>query len=290
MSALKKYACALAAAAVLSGCAAVDRMGVSATRDALVRGRTSVLDEPDYDLAREAAPAQMKLIETLLASAPRDRGLLRLAAESFGGGAFLFYEDAAPARAKGLYRRGRDFALAALARRTALRGLADKPLDDVTTALEAATVDDAPDLFWAAFCWAGEINLSRDDPAEVADLPKAAALMARAAALEPGYHFDGTDLFFGIYYASRPPLLGGDPKKALKSFEAARKSTQDRYLMNSVMEARWYAVAAQDKDLFKKLLDAVAAAPAGTMPEARLTDEAAKRKAAVLLEKIDDYF
>ncbi len=290
MSALKKHACALAAAAFLSGCAAVDRVGVRATRDALVRGRASALDEPDYDLAREAAPAQMKLIEALLASAPHDRGLLRLAAESFGGGAFLFYEDAAPARAKGLYRRGRDFALTALARKASLRGLADKPLDDVTAALGAATKGDAPDLFWAAFCWAGEINLSRDDPAEVADLPKVAALMTRAAELSPGYHFDGADLFFGVYYASRPPLLGGDPKEALKRFTAARKSTQDRYLMNSVMEARWYAVAVQDKDLFKSLLEAVASAPAGTLPEARLTDEAAKRKAAVLLEKIDDYF
>lgn len=290
MSAPKKFACALTAALVLSGCGVIDRVGVRATRDALVLGRASALDEPDYDLAREAAPAQMKLIEALLASAPRDRGLLRLAAESFGGGAFLFYEDASPARAKGLYRRGRDFALAALAHRSALRGLADKPLDQVTAALGAATKEDAPDLFWAAFCWAGEINLSRDDPAEVADLAKAAALMTRAAALEPDYHFDGADLFFGVYAASRPVLLGGNPKEALQRFTAARQATQDRYLMNSVMEARWYAVAVQDKALFKSLLDAVAAAPVGALPEARLTDEAAKRKASVLLEKIDDYF
>ncbi len=290
MSALSKGVIGLAVAAALSACGATDRVAVRSTRDVLVRGRASTLDEPDYDLAHEAAPAQLKLIEGLIASAPRDRALRRLAAEGFGGGAFLFYEDSAPARAKGLYLRGRDHALAALALKPAFRGLADKTLDDFEKAVASATKDDVPDLFWAGFGWAGEINLSKDDAAALADLPKATALMQRVLELDPSFHFAGADLFYGIYYASRPPILGGSPQKALEHFSAAQRLTGDQYLLAPVLEARWYAVAIQDKDLFKQLLTHVVEAPSGRLPEARLIDEAAKRKAAALLEKIDDFF
>jgi hypothetical protein len=114
--------------------------------------------------------------------------------------------------------------------------------------------------------------------------------MSRVAELQPSFHFGGADLFFGVYYASRPRLLGGDPEKAKAAFDRARRAADGRYLMTDLLCARWYAVAVQDRELFKSLLAQVAQAPSGRLPEARLTDEAAKRKAAVLLEKIDDYF
>jgi hypothetical protein len=84
--------------------------------------------------------------------------------------------------------------------------------------------------------------------------------------------------------------LGGNPKRAREEFEAVRAATAGKYLMALVLEARWYAVAVQDQDLFARLLKDVLASPSGALPEARLTDEAAKRRAAALLEKTDDYF
>jgi hypothetical protein len=280
----------LAAAAALAACSAVDHVAVRSTADVLELGRSASLDEPDYQLAREAYPAQLKLLETLIAADPENPGLRRLAAEGFGGAAFLFLEDSEPARAKGLYLRGRDHALAALAEKSAFRGLASKNLDDFNAALRKATIDDAPDLFWAGFGWAGFVNLSKDDAAALADLPKVVALMRRVAELDPGYHFDGADLFLGVYYASRPRLLGGDPAKAKAAFERAHKATKGEYLMTHVLNARWYAVAVQDRELYQQLLKKVLESPSGQLPGARLTDEAAKRKAAALLEKTDDYF
>jgi hypothetical protein len=280
----------LAAAAALAGCAAVDHVAVRSTADVLVQGRAASLDEPDYQLARDAMPSQLKLLDTLIAADPGNRGLLRLAAEGFGGGAFLFIEDAEPARAKGLYLRGRDHALAALALKSAFRKLKDKSPDDFEAALRKATLDDVPDLFWAGFGWAGWINLSKDDAAALAELPKVVALMRRVSELDPSFHFAGADLFFGVYYASRPRLLGGDPAKAKAAFESAHRATKGEYLMTHVLNARWYAVAVQDRELYQQLLKKVLESPSGLLPEARLTDEAAKRKAAALLEKTDDYF
>lgn len=291
---MRKAVLLAASAAVFSGCSAVhhatDHVAVLSTADILTLGRSATLDEPDYQLARDAMPAQLKLIETLIVSEPQNRDLRRLAAEGFAGGAFLFVEETDPARAKGLYLRGRDHALAALALKPRFEGLAAMPLDQFLTALKATTADDVPDLFWAATGWAGYVNLSKDDASALAELPKVVAMMSRVVELDPAYHFDAADIFFGVYYASRPRLLGGDPEKAKAAFARAHKATKGQYLMAHVLNARWYAVAVQDRELFKQLLTKVLEAPAGQLPEARLTDEAAKLRASRLLEKIDDYF
>ena len=287
---MRKGAILAAAAAAFAGCSAVNRVAVLSTADILTLGRVATLDEPDYQLARDAMPAQLKLLETLIVSQPDNRDLRRLAAEGFAGGAFLFFEDSDPARAKALYLRGRDHALAALALKSRFAGLAAKPLSDFETTLKSAALDDVPDLFWAGAGWGGYVNLSKDDAAALADLPKVVALMARVRELNPAFHFAGADLFFGVYDASRPRILGGDPARAKSAFESAHKLTKGKYLMTHVLNARWYAVAVQDRELYAQLLRKVLEAPSGELPESRLTDEAAKRKAAVLLEKIDDYF
>ncbi|MBI3288977.1 MAG: hypothetical protein HYZ74_05615, partial [Elusimicrobia bacterium] len=108
-----------AACALGSACASIDRAALRSTVGMLERGRAAALDEPDWQLGRDASASQLKLVETLLASEPGNRALRRMAAEGFGGYAFLFVEDAEPVRAKGLYLRGRDHALAALARQPA---------------------------------------------------------------------------------------------------------------------------------------------------------------------------
>lgn len=260
------------------------------TAGILARGAGALFDEPDPAFAAESMPAQLKTVEALLRSDPDNAQLLTLAAEGFCGYAFLFLEDSQPERAKGMYLRGRDYALRALARRAALKDLASAPEDRAAASLSAARKSDVPALFWAAFGWAGYINLSKDSSSAIADLPRVTAMMERVRQLEPGYHFAGADLYFGIYYASRPALLGGDTAKAKTYFEEARRLTAGKFLMTYVLEARSLAVAAQDQPLYKALLAKVEDSPAGALPEARLEDEVAKQKAARLLEKMNDFF
>jgi hypothetical protein len=288
---MRKAVVLAASAAFLAGCSSVtNHVAVLSTADILTLGRGATLDEPDYKLAHDAMPAQLKLVETLIVSEPADRNLRRLAAEGFAGGAFLFVEETDPGRAKALYLRGRDHALAALALKSRFAGLADKPLDEFQETLRNATLDDVPDLFWAGMGWGGYVNLSKDDASALAELPKVTAMMTRVQELDPSFHFAGADMFFGVYYASRPRILGGDPAKAKAAFERVTAATKGRYLMAHVLNARWYAVAVQDRELFKQLLTKVLESPAGRLPESRLTDEAAKLRAGRLLEKIDDYF
>lgn len=287
---MKKARPALAFAVVALAACSPRTIALRETTSLMAGGESALYEEPDPQLARESFGAQLKLGEVLLRDDPSNARLLGMLAEGFNGYAFLFFDESEPARAKGYYLRGRDYALRLLARRRGLDDVAKLNDDALTKALAFAKPDDAPALFWAAFGWAGYINLSKDDPSALAELPKAAALMQRAQQLDPNYHFAGPDLFFGVYYASRPALLGGDVKKAQAAFEDARKRTGGKYLMTYVLEARYLAVAKQDQETFTRLLNKVLSSPSGELPDARLTDEVAKNKARTLLEKKDDLF
>ncbi|MCX5794058.1 MAG: TRAP transporter TatT component family protein [Elusimicrobia bacterium] len=268
----------------------LNSLALRSTAEFLDRGVAAYYDESDPQLAREAMVSQLKFVEGLLQSAPKNPRLNRLAAEGFGSYTFLFIEDSQPERAKGFYLRGRDYALRGLSARPVLANLSAMLPDDLDKALKRAGKADAPDLFWAAFCWSGFINLSRDSPDAVAELPKAVALMKRSHELDPDYDFAGSDMFFGVYFASRPKLLGGDTKKAQEHFKWAERLTEGKYLMVYLLEAKTLAVALQDRALFESLLAKVKESPAGRLPQARLADEVAKLKAAALMERIDDLF
>ncbi len=231
----------------------MNHVAVLSTADILTLGRGATLDEPDYQLARDAMPAQLKLIETLIVSEPANRDLRRLAAEGFAGGAFLFLEDSDPARAKGLYLRGRDHALAALALKSRFAGLAEpRTIDDFGKSAEVpATVDDVPDLFWAGAGWGGYVNLSKDDAAALAELPKVTALMTRVEELELRVPFRRGRTCSSASTTRRARGSSAAARaKAKAAFERAHKFTKGKYLMTHVLNARWYAVAVQDRELF----------------------------------------
>lgn len=286
---IKLVLAAFLAAFFLSACS-LKGIALRSTVALLDQGASAYHEEPDAQLGREAVASQLKLLEALLRSSPNDQKLLLLAAEGFCGYAFLYLEDSQPERAKAFYLRGRDHALKALAAEKALADLTEKPLEELEAALQAVGRARLPALFWAAFGWSGAINLSRDSAPALAELPKAVAAMKRVHSLDKQFHFAGPDLFFGAYFASRPAMLGGDAAKAKTHFEWARRLTAGKYLMAYVLEARYYAVAVQDRELFESLLKRVLLAPAGELPNARLTDAVAKEKAKRLLEKADEYF
>jgi hypothetical protein len=274
---------------VLASACSLRPLAVRSTAEVIKGGVGALYDESDPAFAKDAFPSQLKLLEELLYDSPRNASLLVLAAQGFAGYSFLFIEDSNPARAQGFYRRGRNYALRALADCGKFKNIKTESLAALSKELKGASRKDVPALFWAAFNWAGEINLKKDSPENLAALPKVAAIMRRVKEINPGYSFAGPELFFGTYN-SRPPMLGGNPKKAKAYFERAQTLDHGEYLMAYVLEAQSYAVAVQDRSLFESLLKKVKDLPAGQLPNARLSDEVAKEKAARLLEKENELF
>lgn len=260
------------------------------TARVMERGLPALYAESDPLLAEQAMASQLKLLEVFLANDPDNPRLLRLSAQGFSGYAFLFLEGKDDARAQALYGRGRDYGLRALRRSAGCDLGAENDAARLSACLARLGRRDAETLFWTAYAWAGMDKLSLDSPDAVADLAKVERLMLRVEALATGFFYGGPDLFLGSYYGGRSRTLGGDPAKARAHFEKALAAGGGRFLTAAVLYARYYAVQAQDRPLFHELLSKVAATPAEVLPEQRLANAVAIRKAKELLKKEDELF
>jgi len=269
---VRAYQALVCAALCLSGCS-LNRTAARVTSGVIDRGLPSVFSQQDPQYVKEALPANLQLMEILLKSDPGNRNMLVNAAQGFCGYALMFLEDENNERASQFYLKGEAYAARALNGRTA----ADAKKRDV------------PALFWTTFCKASYINLNRDNPEAIAELPAIEPAAEKLLALDPGYYYNGAESLLGAYYSIRPRLFGGDPDKAKAHFELALKGPGGDFLLNRFMYARMGAVAAQDPGLFEKLLNYVIAAGPGD-GETRLPDEVAKLKAKRLLEKKDELF
>ncbi len=282
-------ALALAFAFGLAGCSttkfAVGSM-VPILEQSVAAGRSA----SDLELVREGTPGNLVLIDGLIRTDPRPE-LLALAAELYFSYAFAFIEDTDPARAAGLYAIGRDYGRRALGRRKDVaRALEAADAAALTAALADLDRDDAPEVLWTAAAWAGWANLSLDPPAAVADLPLIEALLERAATLDEGYLYGLPHLLLGAFQAARPPLLGGDPERAQRHFTRARELGQGNLLMVPVFEAKYYARAILDPELFDRLIAETLSAPLDRAPEIRLLNTVAQRKARDLAAIKDELF
>jgi tetratricopeptide (TPR) repeat protein len=288
---------------LLSAC---DMAAFTANRSAgmFQRAAKSLDQESDMQLAREAAPALVKTIDGMALVSPHNEVLLELSAQAYCSYTFGFVEDELETlkegdpryeplrkRATGLYRRCEDFGLRRL--REDDEAFPDAINHDVATlarALKKLDADDAPGLFWTGFGLASQVNLNRDDMDLVAELPKAELIMRRVVELDERFYNAGAHLALGLIYASQGRAMGGDPDKGRQHLERAIALTGGKFLLNKVMFARIYAVTTQQKDLYKKTLEEVLQTPADVMPEQRLANEIAHKKADRYLKQIEDLF
>ena len=221
---------------------------------------------------------------------PAHRELRTHAAQGFYGYAFGFVEDESPARASALYQRGLKHALVAL-ESSGLTGQIDTmPTAVLQQKLAGLGRDAVPGLFWAASNWAKWIDLNRTEPARLSELEKVAALMQRALALDETFYFGGPHLFFGVWYGSRPPMLGGNFTLAEEHFAKARNVTQGKLLIVDLLYAQYLAVQQSKRETFHAKLMSVANAPPDIFPEMALANAITQHKARQLLLKEEELF
>ena len=264
----------------------------------VVRGSQTILDsgidsmnrETDLQLARDAMPANLKLIEGMLIEDPGNTELRIFAAEGFYGYSFGFIETENPARAKQLYRRCYGHALLALQQ----VGINVDPEvanpDAVETAVGNAGKRAVPALFWTANCLGKWIDLSRDDMSLVASLANVAILMQRVLELENEFYYGGAHLFFGVYYGGRSPMLGGDFARAEAEFQRAAEINNNKLLIVNLLQAEFLDRQRLDQQAFHQRLTEIVDAPDDLYPEMALVNGIAKQKAALLLDLEGEWF
>lgn len=296
---MRRIALVAAAMSLLTAtaCSGITQWALGYTGGILKDGIVAINGETDFEMIRWGLPGNLKTVEILVANSPYDANLLYMTAQGYIAYAYLILEDDVDladaagdtvrakeikVRASGLYARGQAYAARMLVR-------PGRSLDDVLTALAGPDLtktnrllgqlgkEDVSALFWYTYGWIGRINLDMSNPERIADVPRVELLLARATELDPTY-FNGLPLILsGSLAASRPAMFGGDLPKARVFFERAVNASDGKFLLSRFTFARYYALQAQDRELFCRLLTEVADAPADLLPDQGLMNSVSQR-------------
>lgn len=295
------------AAPLMFGCD-LTKMAAGQTAHVFQRASPAFDRQSDYEFAGQAAAGSVMQLEGVLNVIPDNEILMLEAAKGWTGYAFGYIEDSMElaelagnldeadhqrGRARTMYLRARDlgrmmleqqeegFEDAVAAGPDALRDFIAENFDDE---------EDAPGLFWTGYAWGSAINVSLDDPALIADLALARTLVERSVELDPTYYNAAGLTFLGFANSIVNEMFGGNPPRGREYFERALVGTERRALMVQFNYARSYAIQVQDRALFEQLLHEVLEAPEDILPEARLPNVIAKRRAARYLARVDELF
>jgi hypothetical protein len=293
--------CILLAAAVagLSACS-VRQYAVNQAADALAASGSAFASDSDPELIRDAAPFSLKAMESLLEENPRHVGLLTATSRGFTQYAYAFVQQEGEeleatdlkraneklARARGLYLRARDYGLRGLEQKHPGVGAALR--EDARAAAARAQAGDVPLLYWTAAAWAALINLSKDNPATIAELPQMEALIDRALALDEAYDAGAIHTFLISYEPVRQGVRGDALQRSAQHFDRAMALAEGQQAAPLVALAETVAVARQDRAQFERLLNQALAVDVNARPRWRLANTVMQRRARWLLARADE--
>ena len=288
MSQMKRLSYVAIFSFLSSGC--FQQIAINSLGTIMDNGFTVLNEEQDLDIAEKSIASNLKLLETIIKSDPGNTHYLLLATQGYASYALGFVEDENVERAKLFYLRTKEYGMQILDRNRKFPEARESGVEEFRSALKTFSKNDAPAIFWTAIGWGSYISLNLNDPSSLADLPKVEAMMQLVVEQDPSYFYGGAHFFLGTLYGSRPEILGGDSEKSQYHFEQCLKINKGKFLMTYVYYARSYAVQTQNKEFFERCLTTVDSASINILPEARLSNAIAKKKAKLLRGKIDDLF
>jgi len=286
----------------LTGCGLVQRRAVGKVASTLASSGDVFTRDDDLELVGDAIPFGLKLYESLLDSAPKNKDLLIATCSNFTQYGVAYVETEAMVlgeaqhhdevahlnqRALKLYLRAKGYCMRAMEVR--FPGIGQKLLTDPVPALAKAEKKDVPLLYWMAASWGSAIGLGVDKPEIVIDMPVVRALAERALALDESWSKGAIHEMF-ISLDSLPEALGGSPAKAREHFARAVELQKGQSPGPYVALAVGVALPAQDRAEFEKLLQAALAIDPEKDPSVRLVTLVQQRRARALLDHIDTMF
>jgi hypothetical protein len=273
-------------------CGVVNTVAVNATTNIVDYGLLAIFEESDLDFAEKAIPGNLTLLEALYRAKDKDDDHLAfLLTQGYTGYTLGFVEDIDPERAKVLYARARDYGLRSLKHKNKQFAQSfEQGQQEFTRSLSQFSKADVPMIFWTANAWGNLINVSISDPEVLGDLPKVNAMMEFVLKNDETYFYGSAHLYFAAILATTPKNLGGKPDSARYHFEKCFEIGKNAFVLPHLYMAKSYCVQMQDKALFEQLLKTIDEASLEALPEQRLVNAIAKRKAKRLGERIDELF
>lgn len=322
LSAFCRVCLCTALTGLIAGCTLTKHIALDSLSDSLAgadkRGRAAKIKraenslmpvltgEEDAVLMGDFFPTVLKLYEIIAAQNPRHQGLSVMT-----GSLYVMYANAfvqAPAerldasqydlqaeeqkRAKLHYLRGASYALRALELRySGLSAALDEGnLEDTLQFVERFKKSDVPAAYWAGAGRLGAFSADPLDMERLKTLPCTAALLERAAVLDPDYNEGAIWDILTAFYALAPAEFGGNIERAeftsAESFRASKGKSPSPY----ITYATSFCVPNQDAEGFKENLKKALAFDIESDPANRLALVIAQKKAAWLLAHGDDFF
>ena len=277
--------------------------------DMVDAGITAFERDSDLDLVEKAIPANIKLLEAMLANSPDDHRLATLIARMYGSYGFGFVETRLEAALFGAplqgvaepdiaslkaqlnrtYEKGMDYALDALEKRKPGARPAFARLDTIAPYLEGLYENDAAPLFWYGFNLGAWVNRNLDSIRAVSRAHVARKVMERVIELDPAYNHGGAHLFLLAYFGSRPPMMGGSQEKALHHYHRLKQIAGDDFLLADLFYGRFCLQQQQDREGFVNVMQRIIDQPA-TDSDMALYNAIAGRRAGIYLAAVDQFF
>ena len=283
----------------LAGCS-LRTMAVNAVLPTLVNPAV-YLSEEDPELVRDSLPFLLKTIESIIDADPERQDVLLFANTGFVLYANAFLQaDAAIAewddydlalelneRARRMYLRARDYGLRNV--EVVHPGITGRLQSDPEGAVAVFEPEEVESLYYLGGAWMLAISLGLDRPALVADLPAARALLDRALELDEDFERGALHSAF-VTLESVGEAMGGSYARAREHFARAVELSDGNDAGPYLALATGVSVAEENREEFRDLLETALAIDTDEAPENRLLNLIAQKRAAVLLDHIDDLF
>jgi len=295
---------------IIGWCGCSTRMLViNEITDIIDTGVTAFEQDDDLQMLEEAFPANIKLLEAVLANDPDNERLLTLLARLYGSYTFVFFEDRLEAAeftgampdgnrddnqaleqaAVRYYAKGIEYALRALEVR--YPGCREK-MAKLSTAgrfIDSLDSADVPPLFWYGFNLSAYVNHNRDSVRVIAKAHLIEKAMKRVLALDPGYYYGSAHLVLVAFYASRSPMIGGNVDLAARHYQSLKELHGNRFLLADLFYARYYLYQKQDRRQFVQVLTNIIDHGQGDK-QYRLFNKVAEVRAQTYLNAVDQLF
>jgi hypothetical protein len=299
----------LAMMAIVTGACSPRNLLISQVGRIIDAGQPAYERETDLYLLSHSFPSHFKLLEALSVSDPQNTELLVLIARLYAGYAFTILETEGealrygqpPAVGLGLSREslekemthcfqtGAEFALKALAcKYPDIRDHLSQARSAVTF-FDTLQQEDVPALFWYGFNLAGAVLHNLQSISAMSQAYQVESAMRRVIALNPAYYHSSAHLVLLVYYASRSPMMGGNPELAQWHYNQHLLLIPQPMRLRELYWTRYYRVQLQQRTDFTRVLTELSAE---VPQESRfpLLDSVAAKRAAVYLKSVEHFF
>jgi predicted anti-sigma-YlaC factor YlaD len=291
----------LLAAALIAVSCSPRKYAINQLGSALAGSGSTFASEPDLELLRGAVPFSLKLVESLLAEAPRHDGLLLAANKGFAQYAYAFLlqdadeldeKDHAGAqamrqRAAKLFLRARDYGLRGLELKHA--GFAQSLKADPKQAAGSLSASEVPFAYWTSLSWAAALAASRD-MFMLPQIPQFEALIEQALELNESYDKGALHSFMITFEMGSPTRKGDKLARARQHYTRAIELSGGHQAGPYVAYAESVLTAEKDRAGFEETLKKALAVDTNLEPGYRVINLVMQRRARWLLAHADRLF